>query len=107
LLSAAAKRMQACVRHADTVGRLGGDEFVVLLTHVEEDQDAVRVAEKICNALSQPFDLDGRSLLIGASIGVALYPAHGSDELTLSRSADAAMYLAKESGGNRVRLFGA
>lgn len=107
LLSAAAKRMQGCVRHADTVGRLGGDEFVVLLTHVEEDQDAVRVAEKICNALSQPFDLDGRSLLIGASIGVALYPAHGSDELTLSRSADAAMYLAKESGGNRVRLFGA
>jgi diguanylate cyclase (GGDEF)-like protein len=106
LLNAAAKRMQACVRHADTVGRMGGDEFVVLLTHVEEDQDAVLVAEKICKALSQPFDLDGRSLFIGSSIGVALYPEHGSDELTLSRSADAAMYRAKESGGNRVSLFG-
>lgn len=106
LLNAAAKRMQACVRHADTVGRMGGDEFVVLLTHVEEDQDAVLVAEKICKALSQPFDLDGRSLFIGSSIGVAIYPKHGSDELTLSRSADAAMYLAKESGGNRVSLFG-
>ena len=50
-------------------GAVGGDEFVVLLTHVEEDQDAVLVAEKICKALGQPFDLDGRSLLIGSSVG--------------------------------------
>jgi diguanylate cyclase (GGDEF)-like protein len=106
LLSAVAKQMHACVRNVDTVGRLGGDEFVVLLTHIEEDQDALRVAEKICNALSQPFDLDGRNLVIASSIGVAIYPEHGSDELTLSKSADAAMYRAKESGGNRVRLFG-
>lgn len=62
LLKAAAKRMQACVRNVDTVGRLGGDEFVVLLTHIEVDQDALLVAEKICSALNQPFDLDGRSL---------------------------------------------
>ncbi len=106
LLIAAAQRMQACVRHVDTVGRLGGDEFVVLLTHVEEDQDAMRVAEKICTALGQPFELDGRQLLIGSSIGVAIFPEHGSDELTLAQSADAAMYLVKESGGNQVRLFG-
>ncbi|MDO9199306.1 GGDEF domain-containing protein [Rhodoferax sp.] len=106
LLSAVAKQMQACVRNVDTVGRLGGDEFVVLLTHVEGDQDALLVAGKICTALNQPFDLDGGSLVISASIGVAVYPEHGSDELTLSKSADAAMYLAKVSGGNRVRLFG-
>lgn len=107
LLIAAAQRMEACVRNVDTVGRLGGDEFVVLLTHVEKDMDALVVAEKICMALHQPFDLDGQQLDISSSIGVAIFPEHGSDELTLSRSADAAMYLAKESGGNRVRLFGA
>lgn len=106
LLNAAAMRMQACVRNVDTVGRLGGDEFVVLLPHVEVGQDALLVAEKICHALNQPFDLDGRNLVISSSIGVAIYPEHGSDELALSQSADAAMYLAKESGGNRVRLFG-
>lgn len=106
LLTAAAKRMQACVRHADTVGRLGGDEFVVLLTHVDQEQDALLVAEKICNALCLPFDLDDRHLLVASSIGVAIYPDHGRDEATLSKSADAAMYLAKESGGNRVRLYG-
>ena len=106
LLVAAAKRMEACVRHVDTVGRLGGDEFVVLLTHVEDDADALLVAGKICVALNQSFELDGRNLLISSSIGVAIYPEHGSDELALAKSADAAMYLAKEDGGNRVRLFG-
>ena len=97
--------MQACDRNADTVGRLGGDEFVLLLTHVEEEQYALLVAEKICTTLGQPFDLEGRHLLIGSSIGVAIYPEHGNDELSLSRGADAAMYLAKKSGGDRVNLF--
>lgn len=106
LLVAAAQRMEDCVRNVDTVGRLGGDEFVVLLTHVEEEQDALMVAEKICKTLNQPFELDGRRIHISASIGAAIYPAHGSDELTLARSADAAMYLSKEEGGNRVRLYG-
>ena len=107
LLRDAAKRLEACVRNADTVGRLGGDEFVVLLPFLEEEHDALLVADKICHALRQPFDLDGRNLVISASIGVAVYPEHGGDELTLSQSADAAMYLAKEDGGNRIRLAGA
>lgn len=107
LLTGAAQRMQACVRDADTVGRLGGDEFVVLLPSIEQDQDALLVAGKIGNALHQPFELDGRQMVISSSIGVAIYPAHGNDELSLSQSADAAMYRAKESGGNRVQLFGA
>lgn len=105
LLMAAAQRMEDCVRNVDTVGRLGGDEFVVLLTHVEEEQDALVVAEKICKTLNQPFELDGRHIHISSSIGAAIYPEHGSDELTLARSADTAMYLSKEEGGNRVRLF--
>lgn len=106
LLNAVAQRMESCVRNADTVGRLGGDEFVVLLPYVEEGQDALVVAAKICSALQRSFELDGRNLVISSSIGVAIYPEHGSDELTLARSADAAMYLAKEAGGNRVRFFG-
>lgn len=106
VLNVVAKQMQACVRNVDTVGRLGGDEFVVLLTHVEGEQDALLVAGKICTALNQPFELDGQNLVISSSIGAAVYPEHGADEVTLSKSADAAMYLAKISGGNRVRLFG-
>ncbi len=104
LLKAVAQRMQACVRHVDTVGRLGGDEFVVLLPHIEKNKDALLVAEKICNALDLPFDLEGQRLQIGSSIGVAIYPEHGIDSSMLTKSADAAMYLAKESGGNQVRV---
>ncbi|MBT9506138.1 GGDEF domain-containing protein [Rhodoferax sp.] len=106
LLTAAAKRMEACVRDADTVGRLGGDEFVVLLTYVEADQDALLVAQKICNTLGRPFEVDSLLLDISASIGIAIYPDHGDDELSLSRSADAAMYIAKKKGGDCAWIFG-
>jgi len=109
LLCSAARRMEGCVRNADTVGRLGGDEFIVLLASIDREQDATLVAGKIREALSQPFDLDGSRLGITCSIGVAIYPEHGADAITLSKSADAAMYLAKEGGGNRVQpvWFGA
>lgn len=109
LLCSAARRMEGCVRNADTVGRLGGDEFMVLLATIDLEQDATLVAGKIRDALSLPFDLDGSRLSITCSIGVAIYPEHGADAITLSKSADAAMYLAKEGGGNRVQpvWFGA
>jgi diguanylate cyclase (GGDEF)-like protein len=105
LLQTVATRMVACVRSADTVGRLSGDEFVVLLPHVEMYADAMVVAEKICHALALPFDLDGRSLLVSASIGVAIYPDHGENALSLTKSADAAMYRAKQAGGNCAEIF--
>ena len=105
LLIAVAQRMSACVRHVDTVGRLGGDEFVVLLTYVDDASNALRVADKICSALNLPFDLDGLQVHISSSIGVAIYPEHGSTELALSKNADAAMYQAKVSGKNSIRLF--
>ncbi|MBK9571453.1 MAG: GGDEF domain-containing protein [Rhodoferax sp.] len=109
LLCSAARRMEGCVRNADTVGRLGGDEFMVLLATIDLEQDATLVASKIRDALSLPFDLDGSRLSITCSIGVAIYPEHGADAITLSKSADAAMYLAKDGGGNRVQpvWFGA
>lgn len=87
--------MQQCVRASDTVARIGGDEFVVLLPPVSLPEQAALVAEKIRNALSQPFAINGHNLNIVPSIGIALYPEHGDDEQQLLVHADKAMYLAK------------
>lgn len=105
LLKEAAKRMQECVRESDTVARIGGDEFVVLLPEIETEHDAIRVAEKIRHALNQPFLLLGKSLSISSSIGIAIFPDHGEEETQLVKSADVAMYQAKEAGRNRVKLY--
>ena len=106
LLQEAAQRLQGCVRKSDTVGRIGGDEFVIVLPGIEDDVYALAVAEKIRHSLNQPFDPEGcRSRLISASIGVAIYPEHGSSEIELIRNADDALYRAKNSGRNGVRLY--
>lgn len=106
LLKAVAKRMLECVRETDTVGRIGGDEFVVVLPSVDEQTDALLVAEKIRHALSQPFELAGdHRLKLSSSIGIAIYPEHGEDEIALSKNADDAMYLAKSRGRNMVQIF--
>lgn len=105
MLKEVAKRMLACLRESDSAARIGGDEFVVLLPLLEAQSDAIAVAEKIRHALFQPFELTGHSLNISSSIGVAVYPDHGSDEKTLLRNADTAMYFAKEAGRNNVMIF--
>jgi diguanylate cyclase (GGDEF)-like protein len=106
LLRAVAETMLSCVRESDTVARLGGDEFVILLPLIEQDYDALRVAEKIRYALSQPFQVAGSHVLnVSASIGIAVYPDHGTNEIELSKNADNAMYQAKECGRNQVRMF--
>ena len=105
LLKEAAKRMQNCVRESDTVSRIGGDEFVVLLPVIEAAQDAIWVAEKILHALSQRFELAGNLISISASIGIAVYPEHGSDERMLTKNADVAMYYAKSGGRNNAMLY--
>lgn len=105
VLKEAAVRIQRCVRASDTVARIGGDEFVVLLSAVDGTHDAVEVAEKICEALRQPFVLLAENLHISCSIGVALYPDHASTESQLCKHADQAMYAAKNSGRNQVCLY--
>lgn len=105
LLQEVAKRLQDCVRESDTVARVGGDEFILLLPVIEEEQDAMRVAEKILNVIIRPFELAGHSIHISSSIGVALYPEHGGDEKKLVKNADTAMYHAKNGGRNNVKLF--
>lgn len=105
LLRAAAQRMLAQVRAADTVARIGGDEFVVLLSVVQSAAAAVQVAEKIRAALSEPFDLQSVVVQISASIGVAICPEHGRSDVELLRHADAAMYQAKQAQASGVALF--
>lgn len=105
LLKEVAERMRACVRESDTVSRVGGDEFVILLPHIDEEQVAVRVAEKIRHALNQPFALAGYRLHISSSTGVAVYPEHGQDEVALLKNADIAMYYAKKTGRNDVIVY--
>ena len=104
LLKEAARRIQSCMRESDTVARFGGDEFIVLLPDIESPTDALAAAEKVRAMIGVPFELAGTGQHISASIGIAIFPEHGSDEGSLLRSADAAMYQAKNDGRNRVRL---
>lgn len=105
LLQAAAGRLQHCLRSGDSVARLGGDEFVICLPHVRSGDDAALVAAKVVEALSHTFVVDGNELQIGSSVGVALYPAAGSNAPMMMRAADVAMYHAKEMGRNNFQFF--
>lgn len=92
VLQQVASRLRSVVRESDTVGRIGGDEFVVLLREIDSETDVQRVTEKIHHALAQPMLRDGMTLQLSASIGCALFPSDGTDEHSLLRVADMAMY---------------
>ncbi|MEW6353740.1 MAG: EAL domain-containing protein [Pseudomonadota bacterium] len=96
LLQQVALRLHSALRKSDTIARLGGDEFAVLLPEADGER-AARAASKIVTALERPFLSGGRSFAIGASIGIALFPDHGADHITLLRRADVAMYAAKRA----------
>jgi diguanylate cyclase (GGDEF)-like protein/PAS domain S-box-containing protein len=105
LLVEVGARLQASVRHGDTVARQGGDEFIVFMPHIDGAPEASTLAERLTHELARPFMVDGRELYIGSSIGVAIFPDHGDDVDTLLKHSDAAMYHVKESGRNRHVLF--
>jgi len=105
LLLSVAGRLLACVRASDTVSRQGGDEFIVLLPDIERPQDAGRFAAKILAALALPHRIDGEELHVTMSIGIGLYPDDGQDVDSVIKSADTAMYHAKESGRNNYQFF--
>jgi diguanylate cyclase (GGDEF)-like protein/PAS domain S-box-containing protein len=100
LLIAVAGRLSSLVREIDTVSRFGGDEFAILVSEVNDHQDVTTLAEKILAALNKPFLLDGHTVRISGSLGIAMYPDHGSDMDTILDKADSAMYQAKRSGKN-------
>jgi diguanylate cyclase (GGDEF)-like protein/PAS domain S-box-containing protein len=98
LLKAVGGRLTQVLRQADSVARLGGDEFAILLPEIEHPQNVERVAQKILAAMTEPFALSGYEHVVGASIGIGLFPTDGQDLSTLLKNADAAMYQAKERG---------
>lgn len=101
LLKDVARRLRGALRASDEVGRLGGDEFVVLLNDVADPADAGAVAGKIVGALSAPFHLGAVTASVSASVGVALWPEAGDTAEALLKSADEAMYKAKNNGKNQ------
>ncbi|MES2536804.1 MAG: EAL domain-containing protein [Pseudomonadota bacterium] len=105
LLQAVGQRLKGCVRTSDTVSRQGGDEFVILVSEIEHIEDASRIAEKIINALTLPYQVDEHTLYITTSIGISVYPADGVEAEMLIKHADAAMYHAKKSGRNQYQFF--
>jgi diguanylate cyclase (GGDEF)-like protein/PAS domain S-box-containing protein len=105
LLLSVAGRLLACVRVSDTVSRQGGDEFIVLLPDIDRPQDAGHFAAKILSALALPHEIDGEELHVTMSIGIALYPDDGQDVDTVIKSADTAMYHAKENGRDNYQFF--
>jgi diguanylate cyclase (GGDEF)-like protein len=96
--------LRRAVRQTDTVGRFGGDEFVVLLEPLEDFSRVDLVAKKVLRALDAGSTVPAPPVKVTASIGVGLFPKHAIKEDALLRSADAAMLLAKQCGGNRFRL---
>ncbi len=100
-----AHRLRRTMRTSDVVARLGGDEFVVLLSEINEVTDAQLVADKVLQLFSDPLHIAGHELRITPSIGVALFPEHGKDTISLMRHADLAMYQAKSAGRNRVQVY--
>ena len=104
LLHAVAERLGNTLRRDDTLARLGGDEFVLLWNGLKSGPDAAVVAQRILGILARPFVIEGQTLSIGASIGISVYPADGHDSATLLKSADAAMYAAKDAGRNTFRF---
>lgn len=106
LLCEVAARIRGCLREHDVAGRVGGDEFLVLLDALASPGHGVDIAERIRTALGPAFHLLDQQVGISASIGVAVFPADGSDSEQLAKAADRAMYRAKKAGGNQVRIAG-
>lgn len=105
LLQLVADRLRAESRENTVVARLGGDEFIMLASDIR-DGGEVMLANRLLDDLQEPFDIDGNNVVVGASIGVAVYPDAGSNARQLVMAADAAMYDAKEAGRNNVKVNG-
>lgn len=105
LLQAVSKRLSDCVRNADTVSRQGGDEFILLLADIKHEQDAALSAQKILDELKLPYLINKCNLHISTSIGISVYPNDGLDAETLIKSADTAMYYAKDKGRANYQFF--
>jgi diguanylate cyclase (GGDEF)-like protein/PAS domain S-box-containing protein len=105
LLVEAAQRISDCVRESDTVARLGGDEFTVILSELDDISNIDRITGNILQKLAQTFLLQQEKVYLSASIGITLYPEDATNVEELLKSADQAMYAAKDAGRNRFSYF--
>ncbi len=105
LLRAVTARLRACVRDIDTVARLGGDEFAILQTRIERPENAGSLAQRLIATISEPYDIDGHQIVVGASVGIALAPHDGTTSDQLMRNADMALYRAKTEGRSAYSFF--
>jgi diguanylate cyclase (GGDEF)-like protein/PAS domain S-box-containing protein len=105
LLVAVAERLRELLREVDTIARLGGDEFIVVTAGTVTPAEASQIALRIVGALAEPFQLAGKTIHSGTSVGVAMFPPDGADSATLLRHADTAMYAAKSQGRGNFQFF--
>jgi diguanylate cyclase (GGDEF)-like protein/PAS domain S-box-containing protein len=105
LLQAVADRLKTWARGQDTVARQGGDEFLIVMTDVRDIPAAAIAAERLMDAMTVEFVVQGRSLNVSCSVGISIFPEHGADGETLIKNADAAMYSAKDYGRDNFRFF--
>ncbi len=106
LLVAVAERLRENVREGDIAARMGGDEFAIIQPAATQPGAAVALAQRLLSTIGQPFELAGGRAVVGASIGIAIFPQHGDNPETLLRNADVALYRAKRAGRRTYRLFG-
>jgi diguanylate cyclase (GGDEF)-like protein len=104
MLRIAARRLEACVRDGDTVARTGGDEFVLVLTDQTNEEHLATVLERVREALSSDYPIEGQLLPMSCSIGASIFPRHGVTADVLVQEADRAMYAAKNAGRNAWRI---
>jgi diguanylate cyclase (GGDEF)-like protein len=105
LLQQVAERLSARLRESDTVARMGGDEFMIIVEDVQHPEQISETAARVLGAVAAPMQLDGRDVMVSASLGITIYPTDGSDPDRLIKNADTAMYRAKEMGRNNYQYF--
>jgi diguanylate cyclase (GGDEF)-like protein len=106
LLGQVAQRLKSRFRQSDTLARIGGDEFTLILDNVQTWADGDKAATSVLEVLKEPFELEGHSIKMTASIGISIFPDHGSEGGQLLQQADCAMFAAKRNGKNRIVQFG-
>jgi len=105
LLKDVAARLRKVVREGDTVARLGGDEFVIIQTRADQPVEATALAQRVIDALSAPYVVDGHGVVISASVGISIAPDDGSNADQLLKNGDMALYRAKAEGRRTYRFF--
>jgi len=105
VLEEVAKRIRGLLIDTDSVARVGGDKFVALMSHAGSRQDAARFARALIENVSQSIEIDDRTIYTGASVGIAVYPECGGEDLEPWRMAEAAMYRAKSDGRSRLAFY--